>query len=132
HDVSITATRPQVPIGEIPYTLSLNAHFQSTYGIAKIESKCNITPLEYTDSDKTSAKVSLAEGHKFDRDVELLAYYMDVNKPSVTVEAGLGATDAAQESGPTPSVAQKLLSLVQRKFRSNFSLKKIPGKFEII
>ncbi|XP_073467394.1 von Willebrand factor A domain-containing protein 5A-like [Aquarana catesbeiana] len=127
HDVSITATRPQVPIGEIPYTLSLNAHFQSTYGIAKIESKCNITPLEYTDSDKTSAKVSLAEGHKFDRDVELLAYYTDVNKPSVTVEAGLGATDAAQESGPTPSVAQKLLSLVQRKFRSNFSLKKIPG-----
>ncbi|XP_073467440.1 von Willebrand factor A domain-containing protein 5A-like [Aquarana catesbeiana] len=127
HDVSITATRPQVPIGEIPYTLSLNAHFQSTYGIAKIESKCNITPLEYTDSDKTSAKVSLAEGHKFDRDVELLAYYMDVNKPSVTVEAGLGATDAAQESGPTPSVAQKLLSLVHRKYRSNFSFKKIPG-----
>ncbi|XP_077334227.1 von Willebrand factor A domain-containing protein 5A-like isoform X3 [Lithobates pipiens] len=127
HDVSITATRPQVPIGEIPYTLSLNAHFQSAYGIAKIESNCSITPLEYTDSDRTSAKVSLAEGHKFERDVELLAYYTDVNKPSVTVEAGLGATDAAQESGPTPSVAQKLWALVQRKFRSNFKQKKIPG-----
>lgn len=47
--------------------------------------------------------MSLVEGHKFDRDVELLAYYTDVNKPSVTVEAGLGATDAAQESGPAPS-----------------------------
>ncbi|XP_018426336.1 PREDICTED: von Willebrand factor A domain-containing protein 5A-like [Nanorana parkeri] len=94
-DVSITATRPQVPVGGIPYTLSLIAHFQSVYGIAKIESNCKITPVEYTDSDKTGAKVSLAEGHKFERDVELLAYYTDVNKPSVTVEAGLGSTDAA-------------------------------------
>ncbi|KAM5191383.1 von Willebrand factor A domain-containing protein 5A-like [Mantella aurantiaca] len=101
-DVSITATRPQVPIGKIPYTLSMSAHFQSAYGVAKIESNCNITPLEYTDSDKTSAKVTLAEGHKFERDVELLAYYTDVNKPNVTVEAGLGSTEAAHESGPTP------------------------------
>ncbi|XP_073467428.1 von Willebrand factor A domain-containing protein 5A-like [Aquarana catesbeiana] len=120
HDVSITATRPQVPIGEIPYTLSLNAHFQSTYGIAKIESKCNITPLEYTDSDKTSAKVSLAEGHKFDRDVELLAYYTDVNKPSVTVEAGLGATDAAQESGLTPSGSIMVESMAMLNFYPSF------------
>ncbi|XP_077334256.1 von Willebrand factor A domain-containing protein 5A-like isoform X1 [Lithobates pipiens] len=120
YDVSITATRPQVPIGEIQYTLSLNAHFQSTYGIAKIESKCNITPLEYTDSDKTSAKVSLAEGHKFDRDVELLAYYMDVNKPSVTVEAGLGATDAAQESGPRPSGSIMAESMAMLNFYPSF------------
>nr|DBA23808.1 TPA: hypothetical protein GDO54_014686 [Pyxicephalus adspersus] len=83
HDVSITATRPQ--------------------GISKIESNCNITPLEYTDCDTTSAKVSLAEGHKFERDVELLAYYTDVNKPSVIVEAGLESTNTAQDSGPTPS-----------------------------
>ncbi|XP_063309860.1 von Willebrand factor A domain-containing protein 5A-like [Pelobates fuscus] len=86
---SITATRPQVPIGQIPYTLSLNAHFQSAYGISKIESNCNITPLEYTDTDKTAAKVSLAQGHKFERDVELLVYYNEVNKPSATVESAL-------------------------------------------
>uniref|UniRef100_A0A8C5PIL0 von Willebrand factor A domain containing 5A n=1 Tax=Leptobrachium leishanense TaxID=445787 RepID=A0A8C5PIL0_9ANUR len=86
---SVTATRPQVPIGQIPYTLSLDAHFQSPYGISKIESNCDITPLEYTDSDKTAAKVSLAEGHKFERDVELLAYYAEVNKPSVAVELGV-------------------------------------------
>ncbi|XP_073467175.1 von Willebrand factor A domain-containing protein 5A-like isoform X3 [Aquarana catesbeiana] len=120
HDVSITATRPQVPIGEIPYTLSLNAQFQSAYGIAKIESNCNITPLEYTDSDRTSAKVSLAEGHKFERDVELLAYYMDVNKPSVTVEAGLGATDAAHESGPTPSGSIMAESVAMLSFYPSF------------
>ncbi|KAM5191381.1 uncharacterized protein ACMZJ9_008764 [Mantella aurantiaca] len=115
-DVSITATRPQVPIGEIPYTLSLSAHFQSVYGIAKIESNCNINPLEYTDSDKTSAKVSLAEGHKFQRDVELLAYYTDVNKPSVTVEAGLATT----ESGPTTSGSIMAESMAMLNFYPSF------------
>uniref|UniRef100_A0A6I8Q402 von Willebrand factor A domain-containing 5A n=1 Tax=Xenopus tropicalis TaxID=8364 RepID=A0A6I8Q402_XENTR len=89
HEESITAQVPRVPIGQIPYTLDLTAHFQSAYGISKIQSNCNISPVEYTDSDKTAAKVSLAQGHKFERDVELLAYYMDVNKPSVAVEAGL-------------------------------------------
>ncbi|XP_073471543.1 von Willebrand factor A domain-containing protein 5A-like [Aquarana catesbeiana] len=120
HDVSITATRPQVPIGEIPYTLSLNAQIQSVYGIAKIESNCNITPLEYTDSDRTSAKVSLAEGHKFERDLELLAYYTDVNKPSVTVEAGLGATNAAHESGQTPSGSIMAESVAMLSFYPSF------------
>ncbi|XP_077334255.1 von Willebrand factor A domain-containing protein 5A-like [Lithobates pipiens] len=119
-DVSITATLPEVAIGEIPYTLSLNAHFQSVYGIAKIQSNCDITRLEYTNSDKTSVKVSLAEGHKFDRDVEFLAYYMDVNKPSVTVEAGLGSTDAAQESGPTPSGSIMAESVAMLNFYPSF------------
>ncbi|KAM8960961.1 von Willebrand factor A domain-containing protein 5A-like [Pelodytes ibericus] len=85
-DPSITTQRPQLPIGQIPYTLSLDAHFQSAYGITKIESNCDITALQYTDNDKTAAKVSLSPGHKFERDVELLAYYAEVNKPSATVE----------------------------------------------
>lgn len=38
--------------------------------------------------------MSLAEGHKFDRDVEILVYYNEVNKPSVTLESGL--PDAAE------------------------------------
>ncbi|NP_001079962.1 von Willebrand factor A domain containing 5A S homeolog [Xenopus laevis] len=89
HEESITAQVPRVPIGQIPYTLDLTAHFYSAYGISKIQSNCDISPIEYTDSDKTAAKVSLGQGHKFERDVELLAYYTDVNKPSVTAEAGL-------------------------------------------
>ncbi|KAM4051966.1 von Willebrand factor A domain-containing protein 5A-like isoform 2-T2 [Anomaloglossus baeobatrachus] len=115
--ISVTATRPQVPIGEIPYTLSLSAHFQSAYGIAKIECNCATSPVEYTNEDKTAAKVSLSEGHKFERDVELLAYYSEVNKPSVTVEAGL---DAAKEP---KSVAYKLWTLIQRKFLSKSHIK---------
>ncbi|MEJ1283625.1 hypothetical protein NN561_014598 [Cricetulus griseus] len=34
-------------------------------------------------------QVSLAEGHKFDRDVELLIYYSEVHSPSVAVEMGM-------------------------------------------
>ncbi|KAM3937485.1 von Willebrand factor A domain-containing protein 5A-like isoform 2-T3 [Leptodactylus fuscus] len=107
HAVSVTATRPQVPVGEIPYTLSLSAHFQSAYGIAKITSNCDISPMEYTNEDKTGAKVSLAEGHKFERDVELLAYYLEANKPSVTVEAGVVSNAAEEPKGSlmTESVA---------------------------
>ncbi|KAM3939790.1 von Willebrand factor A domain-containing protein 5A-like isoform 2-T2 [Leptodactylus fuscus] len=107
HAASVTATRPQVPVGEMPYTLSLSAHFQSAYGIAKITSNCDISPMEYTNEDKTGAKVSLAEGHKFERDVELLAYYLEVNKPSVTVEAGVVSNAAEEPKGSlmTESVA---------------------------
>ncbi|XP_075042986.1 von Willebrand factor A domain-containing protein 5A-like [Mixophyes fleayi] len=120
HDVSVTATRPQVPIGQIPYTLSLSAHFQSAYGITKIESNCDITPLQYTDADKIAAKVSLAEGHKFERDVELLVYYTEVNKPSVIVEAGLESTVSTQESVPASSGSIMSESVVMLNFYPSF------------
>lgn len=35
-----------------------------------------------------STQVSLADGHKFDRDVELLIYYSEVHTPTVAVEMG--------------------------------------------
>lgn len=35
-----------------------------------------------------STQVSLTEGHKFDRDVELLIYYREKHTPSVAVEMG--------------------------------------------
>ncbi|XP_056403370.1 von Willebrand factor A domain-containing protein 5A-like [Hyla sarda] len=91
---SVTMTLPTLPISEIPYTLSLTARFQSAYGIAKIESSCDLTPLKYTNDDKTEAEVELAEGHKFDRDVQLLAYYSEVNKPSVILEEGTTDNEA--------------------------------------
>ncbi|XP_069820965.1 von Willebrand factor A domain-containing protein 5A-like isoform X2 [Dendropsophus ebraccatus] len=85
---SVTMTLPGLPVSEIPYTLSLTAQFRSAYGIAKIESSCDLTPLTYTSDDQTEAQVALAEGHKFDRDVQLLAYYCEAHKPSVTLEEG--------------------------------------------
>ncbi|XP_077319428.1 von Willebrand factor A domain-containing protein 5A-like [Lithobates pipiens] len=115
HNGSITDTHPQ-----IPHTLSLSAHFKSAYGIAKIESNCDITPLEYTDSDRTGAKVSLVEGQEFDREVKLLAYYTIVDKPSVMVEAGLGSTDNAQDLRAPPTGSLMVESVAMLNFYSNF------------
>ncbi|XP_071988858.1 von Willebrand factor A domain-containing protein 5A-like isoform X2 [Engystomops pustulosus] len=112
HSVSVTATRPLVPMEDIPYSLSLSAHFQSAHGIAKIVSNCDISPVEYTDPDKTAAKVSLADGHKFQRDVELLAYYSEPNKPSVTVEAAVGSSDAVKESKPSDSLMTESIAML--------------------
>ncbi|XP_072269652.1 von Willebrand factor A domain-containing protein 5A-like isoform X2 [Pyxicephalus adspersus] len=93
----MTPRCPKKLIDKIPYMLSVSAQFQSACGIAKIKSNCDITPLEYTDSDKTCAKVSLEEGQKFHQDVKILAYYTEVNKSNISVEAGL--TDSDLESG---------------------------------
>ncbi|XP_075858755.1 von Willebrand factor A domain-containing protein 5A-like isoform X4 [Microcebus murinus] len=80
---------PIVPLKDVPYTLSMVATITSQHGIEKIQSNCPLSPTEYLGDDKTSAQVSLAEGHKYDRDVELLIYYNEVHAPSVAVEMGL-------------------------------------------
>ncbi|XP_073536453.1 von Willebrand factor A domain-containing protein 5A-like isoform X2 [Phyllobates terribilis] len=97
--VNVTATLPELPLSQIPYTLSLTAKFRSAYGITKIESSCDLTPLKYTKDDKTEAEVSLAEGHKFDRDVQLLAYFSEVNKPNVAMEDGISDAEAGSIMG---------------------------------
>ncbi|KAJ7313846.1 hypothetical protein JRQ81_005595 [Phrynocephalus forsythii] len=84
---TVSSSIPRVPKGQLPYTLSLSATVESSFGINRVESKCNLQPLHYTAEDRTAAQVSLAEGHQFDRDVELLIYYEDVHKPSAILEA---------------------------------------------
>nr|XP_015841725.2 von Willebrand factor A domain-containing protein 5A-like [Peromyscus maniculatus bairdii]XP_015841726.2 von Willebrand factor A domain-containing protein 5A-like [Peromyscus maniculatus bairdii]XP_042136618.1 von Willebrand factor A domain-containing protein 5A-like [Peromyscus maniculatus bairdii]XP_042136619.1 von Willebrand factor A domain-containing protein 5A-like [Peromyscus maniculatus bairdii] len=80
---------PITPLEELPYTLSLVATITSQHAIERIQSNCSLSPIQYLADDKTSAQVSLAEGHKFDRDVELLIYYNAVHSPSVAVEMGM-------------------------------------------
>ncbi|XP_037697728.1 von Willebrand factor A domain-containing protein 5A-like isoform X2 [Choloepus didactylus] len=79
---------PVVPLKGLPYTLSLVATISSQHGIEKVKSNCSLSPLEYLGDKKTEVQVSLADGHKFDCDVELLIYYCEVHKPSVAVELG--------------------------------------------
>lgn len=43
-------------------------------------------------------KVSLAEGHQFDRDVELLVYYEDVHKTSAILETGKSGAAPGEQS----------------------------------
>ncbi|XP_053121919.1 von Willebrand factor A domain-containing protein 5A-like [Hemicordylus capensis] len=85
---TVTESIPRVPKGQLPYTLSLSVTLESSYGINRVESKCTLEPLHYTAENRTTAQVSLATGHQFDRDVELLVYYEDVHKPSTLLEAG--------------------------------------------
>ncbi|XP_069069490.1 von Willebrand factor A domain-containing protein 5A isoform X2 [Pleurodeles waltl] len=86
---SVTTGINRVPTGKLPYSLKMTANVISPHGVNRVQSNCVLTPLNYLKEDKTSAQVSLADDHKFDRDVELLIYYNEVNKPSVIVEAGL-------------------------------------------
>uniref|UniRef100_A0AAZ3Q3Z9 von Willebrand factor A domain-containing protein 5A-like n=1 Tax=Oncorhynchus tshawytscha TaxID=74940 RepID=A0AAZ3Q3Z9_ONCTS len=66
-----------VPTGSVPYSLSLSARVSSLHPICRIESNCPLDPLNYLNTEKTQATVSLAAGHQFDRDVELLVYYLN-------------------------------------------------------
>ncbi|XP_015283000.1 PREDICTED: von Willebrand factor A domain-containing protein 5A-like, partial [Gekko japonicus] len=85
---TVTEQIPLVPKGKLPYTLSLRATLESSLVINRVESKCALEPLRYTAENHTAAQVSLAEGHQFDQDVELLIYYEEVHKPSAVLEAG--------------------------------------------
>ncbi|XP_055971045.1 von Willebrand factor A domain-containing protein 5A-like [Sorex fumeus] len=79
---------PKDPERPLPYTLSLAASVRSQHTIDRIQSNCSLNAIKYLGNDRTSAEVSLADGHKFDRDVELLIYYQEVHTPNVTVEMG--------------------------------------------
>ncbi|KAM6172515.1 von Willebrand factor A domain-containing protein 5A [Erethizon dorsatum] len=85
-DSCLDLKTPVMPLEDLPYTLTMVATISSQHGIDRVQSNCPLSPTEYLEDDKTSAQVSLAEGHKFDRDVELLIYYSAVHSPSVAVE----------------------------------------------
>ncbi|XP_013923319.1 PREDICTED: von Willebrand factor A domain-containing protein 5A [Thamnophis sirtalis] len=77
---------PRMSKEAVPYTLSLSAKVESPYVIKRVDSKCSL--VQNMSEDRTAAQVSLAKGHKFDRDVELLIYYEDVHKTSTILEIG--------------------------------------------
>ncbi|XP_059807500.1 von Willebrand factor A domain-containing protein 5A-like isoform X8 [Hypanus sabinus] len=81
-------TQASAPTDKPLYTLELEAHFHSPHGISRIQSNCQVTPVEFLNPDKTSAKLSLVKGHGFDRDVELLMFSENVHEPSAILEAG--------------------------------------------
>ncbi|KAF6278702.1 von Willebrand factor A domain containing 5A [Rhinolophus ferrumequinum] len=92
-DSCLKMKTPVVPLEDLPYTLSMVATISSQHGIQRIQCNCPLSPIEYLGDDKTSAQTSLADGHKFDQDVELLIYYNEVHTPSVAVEMGKPTTE---------------------------------------
>uniref|UniRef100_A0A4W2ICP0 von Willebrand factor A domain-containing protein 5A n=1 Tax=Bos indicus x Bos taurus TaxID=30522 RepID=A0A4W2ICP0_BOBOX len=91
-DSCLNMKTPVVSLEDLPYTISMVATISSQHGIDRIQSNCSLSPIEYLGDNKTSAQVSLADGHKFDRDVEFLIYYRAVHTPSVVVEMGESPT----------------------------------------
>ncbi|XP_077616404.1 von Willebrand factor A domain-containing protein 5A isoform X1 [Crocuta crocuta] len=87
-DSCLDMKTPIVPLDDLPYAFSMTATISSQHGIERIQSNCPLSSIEYLGDKKTSAQISLADGHKFDRDVELLIYYSEVHTPSVAVELG--------------------------------------------
>ncbi|XP_015668992.1 von Willebrand factor A domain-containing protein 5A [Protobothrops mucrosquamatus] len=87
---TVTQQIPRVSTEALPYTLSLSAKVESPYGINWVDSKCSL--IQNMSEDCTAAQVSLAKGHQFDRDVELLIYYKDVHKTSAILEVGKSGT----------------------------------------
>ncbi|XP_069852172.1 von Willebrand factor A domain-containing protein 5A-like isoform X1 [Dipodomys merriami] len=87
-DSSLDLKTPLTPLEQLPYTLSMCATLSSQLGIQRVQSNCALSPILFLGQDKTRAQVSLAEGHRFDRDVELLIYYSEVHSPRVAVELG--------------------------------------------
>ncbi|XP_067870557.1 von Willebrand factor A domain-containing protein 5A-like [Heterodontus francisci] len=84
---SVTQDIPRVV--HPPYTLALKAQIHCPNRISRVQSKCALTALEYLTPDKTAAKLSLMDGHSFDKDVELLIFYDNIHTPSAIVEAGV-------------------------------------------
>ncbi|XP_005378465.1 PREDICTED: von Willebrand factor A domain-containing protein 5A [Chinchilla lanigera] len=88
-DNCVNLKTPIMPLEDLPYTLNMVTSISSQHGIDRVQSNCPLSPMEYLEDDKTSAQVALAEGHKFDQDVELLIYYSAVHSPRVAVETGM-------------------------------------------
>ena len=80
-------------------SLRLSAAVSSPRPVSKVVSNCSLEPLQYLNAEQTRAVVRLAAGHRFDRDVELLFYYMHAHQPVAVVEKGLASASPGSLMG---------------------------------
>lgn len=57
-DSCLKMKAPVVPLEDLPYTISLVATISSQHSIERIQSNCILSPTEYLDDKKTSARVT--------------------------------------------------------------------------
>ncbi|XP_043937304.1 von Willebrand factor A domain-containing protein 5A-like isoform X2 [Protopterus annectens] len=74
---NVTQSIPRVAVHQLPYRLHLSLQVEGVQEIQAIKSNCALTDIVYSDDLKTSAQTTLKEGYKFDRDVEILIYYLN-------------------------------------------------------
>ncbi|XP_043937299.1 von Willebrand factor A domain-containing protein 5A-like [Protopterus annectens] len=85
---SVIGNIPRDNADDLTYMLHLSLKVEGAQEIQSIKSNCELTDIVYNANMKTSAQISLKEGHKFDRDVEILIYYRDPCLPYALVEKG--------------------------------------------
>lgn len=54
----LNTQKTTVPLGDLPYTLSMVATITSQHGIERVQSNCSLSPIQYLTDDKTSAQVN--------------------------------------------------------------------------
>ncbi|XP_043935469.1 von Willebrand factor A domain-containing protein 5A-like [Protopterus annectens] len=74
---NVTQSISRVAPDHLPYMLHLTLQVEGVQEIQAIKSNCALTDIVYSDDLKTSAQTRLKDGHKFDRDVEILIYYLN-------------------------------------------------------
>ncbi|XP_075913294.1 von Willebrand factor A domain-containing protein 5A-like isoform X4 [Petromyzon marinus] len=85
----------------LPYSMAFHLRAEAPGGIADVTSACNLGPVSFSGPGNSVAQVSLGEGFKMDRDVELFVHPIQKHRPFALLEAG----DTAKASLMSDTVA---------------------------
>ncbi|XP_022810496.1 von Willebrand factor A domain-containing protein 5A-like isoform X1 [Stylophora pistillata] len=96
---SLSAQYPRVAAVSSPYGFEFEMKVKAISSISEISSSSNSLQVEINESDVTEANVTLAEAHKFDRDVEVHILTSEPFKPQAIVERGVKREGTEDEEG---------------------------------
>ncbi|XP_078471868.1 von Willebrand factor A domain-containing protein 5A-like [Lampetra planeri] len=72
----------------LPYSMAFRLRAEAPGGIAAVTSACDLGPVSFSSPGNSVAQVSLGEGFKMDRDVELFVHPIQKHHPFALLEAG--------------------------------------------
>ncbi|XP_061434260.1 von Willebrand factor A domain-containing protein 5A-like isoform X2 [Lethenteron reissneri] len=72
----------------LPYSMAFRLRAEAPGGIAAVTSACDLGPVSFSGPGNSVAEVSLGEGFKMDRDVELFVHPIQKHRPFALLEAG--------------------------------------------
>ncbi|XP_078471869.1 von Willebrand factor A domain-containing protein 5A-like [Lampetra planeri] len=72
----------------LPYSMAFCLRAEAPGGIAAVTSACDLGPVSFSGTGNSVAQVSLGEGFKMDRDVELFVHPIQKHRPFALLEAG--------------------------------------------
>ena len=86
---SLSTQAPRAATVDAPYSFDFEMKVKAISAISEITSPSNALSVKIDDNDKNQAKVSLAEAHKFDKDVVVHVLTREPFKPQAIVENGI-------------------------------------------